>query len=273
MAGKLLSGVVQVIAVYVRISKDKAGRAENVATQTKLAKRYAASHWPGMPVEVYCDNDLSAADPNVFRPEYDRMLTDIRLGKVAHVVAADQDRLTRQPSEWEDLVVVLGSAGIIETHGYRDGITPVKGSKLVGRVKAAVSAEYVEGIKVKINEKLDELAAQGRPMGSLPFGYKHGTDGEGRKTLDVVEKQAAAIRWAAESVLAGANPNVLSDVAVAADAARAALTSAGYNVRINVAALKDEAIGAALNRELETHLLAVAVADRVSAAVVKRIGE
>jgi DNA invertase Pin-like site-specific DNA recombinase len=193
----------QVIAVYVRISKDKQGRAENVATRVKHCERYAASHWPGVRVEVYCDNDLSAADPTVFRPEYDRMMRDIRLGKVAQVVSADQDRLTRQPAEWEELVVVLGSAGIVETHGYRDGITPVKGSKLVGRVKAAVSAEYVESNKVKLLEKLDALAAQGRPTGTLPFGFKRGTDAEGRKTLEVEDRQAAAIRWAAESVLAG----------------------------------------------------------------------
>jgi hypothetical protein len=61
----------------------------------------------------------------------------------------------------------------------------------------------VEGIKVKVNEKLDALAAQGRPAGSVVFGYKHSTDGEGRKVLKLVAKQAAAIRFAAESALAG----------------------------------------------------------------------
>jgi formiminotetrahydrofolate cyclodeaminase len=82
---------------------------------------------------------------------------------------------------------------------------------------------------------------------------------------------AAEVIYAAEAVLDGSNPNVVSDVAVAADSARAALTSAAYNVRINVAALKDAAAGAALTQELEGHLAAVAVADRVSAAVVQRI--
>lgn len=82
---------------------------------------------------------------------------------------------------------------------------------------------------------------------------------------------AAEVIRSAESVVEGANPNVLSDVAVAADAARAALTSAAYNVRINVAALKDQATGAALAEELDTQLRAVAIADRVSAEVTKRI--
>jgi formiminotetrahydrofolate cyclodeaminase len=82
---------------------------------------------------------------------------------------------------------------------------------------------------------------------------------------------AADIVNAAETVLPGANPNVLSDVAVAADSARAALTSASVNVRINVAALKDSAVAAALAHELDGHLASVAVADRVSAAVLRRI--
>jgi formiminotetrahydrofolate cyclodeaminase len=82
---------------------------------------------------------------------------------------------------------------------------------------------------------------------------------------------AAEVIRTAESVLDGANPNVLSDVAVAADAARAALTSAAYNVRINAGALRDEATGAALTKEIDAHLAMVAVADRVSAEVTKRI--
>ncbi|HEV2928121.1 MAG TPA: recombinase family protein, partial [Propionibacteriaceae bacterium] len=191
------------IAIYVRISKDREGRKENVATQEKLAREYAARHWPGFLVVVYCDNDLTAADPDTERPDYERMLADIRLGKVAQVVSADQDRLTRQPSEWEELVVILGSAGITETHGYRDGITPVKGSKLVGRVKAAVSAEYVEGIKVKVNEKLDALAAEGRPTGGRSYGYRHVAADDGIKALEVIPERAAHLRWAADAVLAG----------------------------------------------------------------------
>jgi DNA invertase Pin-like site-specific DNA recombinase len=196
MAGQNSSLTGKWVAVYVRISQDKTGRAENVATQEKHARKYAASQWPGVPVEVYCDNDLSASDPDVYRPEFERMMNDVRLGRVVQVVSADQERITRRPAVWEEFTVVLGSAGIVETHGYRDGITPVKGSKLVGRVKAAVSAEYIEGNKIKLNEKLDELAAQGRPAGSVVFGYKHAQDAEGRKTLEIEEHRAAAIRWA-----------------------------------------------------------------------------
>jgi methenyltetrahydrofolate cyclohydrolase len=83
---------------------------------------------------------------------------------------------------------------------------------------------------------------------------------------------AAGIIELTESILDGANVNVLSDVAVAADAARAALTSAAVNVGVNTSALTDKSVAALLEGELATHLAAVARADLVSAAVRARIG-
>ncbi|NUO56609.1 MAG: cyclodeaminase/cyclohydrolase family protein [Hamadaea sp.] len=82
---------------------------------------------------------------------------------------------------------------------------------------------------------------------------------------------AAEVVELTESILDGANVNVLSDVAVAADAARAALSSAAVNVAVNTSALTDRSVAAALDGELAGHLSAIARADRVSAAVRARI--
>ena len=72
-------------------------------------------------------------------------------------------------------------------------------------------------------------------------------------------------------VLAGANVNVISDVAVAASAARAALEAAVVNVEINIAAMRDEGQRVVLRAELGKHLAAGPVADSVVAAVRERI--
>lgn len=199
----------QHIAIYVRISRDRSGRAENVDTQERHCRAYVdrmkqTGEWPDLPVEVYSDNDLTAADPGTYRPDYARLLHDIRAGRVAQLVSADQDRLTRQPSEWEELMPVLVAADITETHGYRDGVTPVElGKRAYGRFKALMGAEYVEGIKVKVNEKLDALAAQGRPGGGHAFGYRRTTNEKGERALEVVPELAEHVRWAASKALAG----------------------------------------------------------------------
>ncbi len=74
--------------------------------------------WPEARIRVFADNNLSAANPDVERPEWRAMLDALRCGEVDQVVAYDQSRLTRQPMEWEQLLVVLGRRGITSiSHG------------------------------------------------------------------------------------------------------------------------------------------------------------
>lgn len=95
---------------------------------------------------------------------------------------------------------------------------------------------------------------------------QHALGGAARVPLRLAAVAAEVVELAAR-IQVGANVNVLSDVAVAADAARAALTSAAINVRVNTTALADKAAAAALEQELDAHLGAVALADKVSASV------
>lgn len=83
---------------------------------------------------------------------------------------------------------------------------------------------------------------------------------------------AAELIGLADRILAGANVNVISDVAVAASAGRAALDSAVINVEINLSAMSDASGRAFLRGELDRLAPASAVADRVVAAVRHRIG-
>jgi formiminotetrahydrofolate cyclodeaminase len=95
--------------------------------------------------------------------------------------------------------------------------------------------------------------------------------GAARVPLDTAGVAAEVVRLAGR-VLDGANPNVLSDVAVAAAAARAALDASVVNVEVNLAMIKD----AAARDELAGALAPLAdgpraEADRLVAAVLDRI--
>jgi methenyltetrahydrofolate cyclohydrolase len=76
----------------------------------------------------------------------------------------------------------------------------------------------------------------------------------------------------ADRIMAGANVNVISDVAVAASAGRAALDAAAINVEINLAAISDQDQRVTLRGKLDQLVPAIAVADRIVAAVRQRIG-
>ena len=190
------------VAAYTRISRDQEGRREGVAIQEAHSRRYARERWPDLPVIVYSDNDLSASNGDP-RPGYSALVAAVRRGEVAQVVCAEQSRLTRQPAEWEALLVTLAKAGITEVHTYRKGTVEVRGSKLVGRILAAVDAEEAERIKARVKERHDELRRAGRPRGGVEYGYRSSRNDKGESTLEVVPAQAEVIRWCAQALLDG----------------------------------------------------------------------
>lgn len=96
--------------------------------------------------------------------------------------------------------------------------------------------------------------------------------GAARVPLEVAAA-AAEVVTLCTAILPLANPNVLSDVAVAAAAAGAALDSSVVNVEVNLAALKDEGRRAELTAALAPYVSGVAQAEgaRVVAEVRRRI--
>lgn len=191
----------QVVALYCRISQDRSGRREGVDAQERWGREYAAEHWPGVPVEVFPDNDLSAADPTVIRPEYDRLLEWIRDGRVLALWAVEQSRLQRDELGWFALRTELTAAGITLLHTKRDGLINVGDD--VASIKAILAAGEARRIRSRVSDKLADRAARGLPAGGAIFGYSRGADPDGQKTLVINEEQADAIRYAADQILAG----------------------------------------------------------------------
>ena len=189
------------VALYCRISIDRAGRKEGVKAQERWGREYAARTWPGVPVRVFADNDLSAAADDVVRPEYGQLREAIARGEVAHVWAVEQYRLERRETQWFQLAAEMDAAGIVELHTNRDGIVRVQDE--VAGIKAVLGAAEVRRLKRRINDTLAEKAARGEPPGSRPFGYEHAKTEDGTKTYAKVTSEAAAIEQAAEWVLSG----------------------------------------------------------------------
>ena len=161
----------QVIAVYARASKDRAERRISTARQIFQATKLANDQFPGVEVRVYEDNDITAADPKVERPDYNRLIADIRRGDVAQVFCHAQPRLVRQPAEWNELVVTLTKAGITKIHTVLGGVVAVDpGNRLVGSIMNLIDAEEVERTRQRTLSAHKQLAAEGRPSAPAPTG-------------------------------------------------------------------------------------------------------
>ena len=196
------------VALYCRLSPRPDGKSEGVDVQERQGRAYAAQTWPGVPIVVYADRLLSAADEGVHRPEFERLREDIRAGRVAQLWAVEQSRLQRLEVGWFVLAAELVAAGISEVHTIRDGIVRV-GDDIAG-IKAVLAAGEVRKIKKRVNDRLADNAARGQPAGSVPFGYRHHTREDGTKTYRQMPDEADAIREAMSRVLAGWNLSAIA---------------------------------------------------------------
>lgn len=188
------------VALYCRLSPRPDGSYEGVDAQEKWGRDYAASAWPDLPVEVFADAGISAANGD-HRPEYERLREWLAADRIAQVWTVEQTRVERREVEWFRLAAEMVAAGIDSLHTNRDGIVRVEDE--VAGIKAVLAAAEVRKLKRRVNDRLAEIAANGEPPGSRPFGYRHAVTDDGVRTYVIVDEQALVIRDAAEKVLAG----------------------------------------------------------------------
>lgn len=158
--------------IYCRISRDREGAGLGVERQREdceaLAKQLGVEV-----VEVYQDNDLSAYSGKP-RPDYQRMLKDLRAGHADTVLAWHTDRLHRSPAELEEYIDVCEPRRIATRTvkaGHLD-LTTATG-RMIAR-QLGVQARYeVERMVERQRRKRDEMAEHGKFFGGRrPFGYE-----------------------------------------------------------------------------------------------------
>lgn len=196
--------------LYCRLSPRPDGSYEGVELQEKWGRTYAADHWPDLPVEVFRDKGISAHNGDE-REGYNRLRDWIRQGKLVHLWCVEQSRLERREAEWFQLAAELDAAGITELHTDREGIVRVRDE--VAGIKAVINAGEARKLKRRVNDRLAELAAEGRPSGGRTFGYTRSRDEQNKAVLIVDEDQAAILRDAADKILSGWSlSNVAADL-------------------------------------------------------------
>lgn len=159
-------------AIYLRISQDATGEQAGVTRQREDCLELVKSQgWEVF--DTYQDNDFSASAGKK-RPEYNRMLEDIRNGLVDAVVAWHPDRLYRKLPDLEELINAVEARNVImRTHraGEIDLATPT--GRMLARILSATA--QAEG-EVKA-DRWRRSWRQGREAGNFPatgnrmFGY------------------------------------------------------------------------------------------------------
>ncbi len=185
------------MAVYCRISDDRAGAGLGVQRQQADCQRLAALRGWSV-VDVFTDNDLSAYSGKP-RPGYRRLLEALRGGELDAVVAWHPDRLHRSPVELEEFITVCEDRDVkVETVQAGGLDYSTASGRLVARMLGSAARYESEHKAYRIRRKAQEFAQAGKVGGggTRPFGYE-----SDRRTLR--ESEAAVLRDLAARFLAG----------------------------------------------------------------------
>lgn len=185
--------------IYRRISNDRDGREAGVTRQREDCLALASRRGYEV-VGDYCDNDRGASTRSrKRRPEFERLIADVRAGEVDVIVAYSMSRITRRPAEWETLIQLVEQTGVrIETCVSGTADINTADGRAVLRTIAAWDAAEAERTAERIARAHRQRQQHGRPnWPRRPFGHRP----DGREE----PAEAAAIRWAAEAILSGAS--------------------------------------------------------------------
>jgi DNA invertase Pin-like site-specific DNA recombinase len=185
------------VGIYARISDDRAGGGLGVARQEADCRELAQRR--GWHVaEVYVDNDISAFRGKR-RPAYERLLGDLKAGRIGGVVAWHPDRLHRSPTELETFIDVVEASGAVvaTAQGGEYDLSTASG-RMTARIVGAVARGESEHRGERMRSKHLQLARAGEVAGGghRPFGYES-------DRLSVVRAEAELIRDAARRLLSG----------------------------------------------------------------------
>lgn len=182
----MLSGMLTVS--YERISEDKTGQAAGVERQHQDNTLLARAK--GQKIERrYVDNDISALDETKTRPEFERLVSDVKAGRVSMIIVWHLDRLAVRVS---DLARLLAAAKphqvtIAAVHGVSIDLSDPTGVAVATILVAIAEMERRhKGIRQGAANR--QRAENGRVGWSRrPFGYARDENGR----IVVVEHEAA----------------------------------------------------------------------------------
>lgn len=180
-------------AAYGRLSVENETD-ESLQTQMSMLYQFIDEHEDLQFEDSYSDNGYSGT--NFDRPEFVRLMDDVRSGIIECIVVKDLSRFGRDYLETgyyiETLFPHLNVRFIAVTDDF-DSIREEDRSSLAVPIKNMVNAMYAKDISKKIcaSREVMKNKADSMPMGTAPFGYDHSED---KKKYVLDEENAPTVR-------------------------------------------------------------------------------
>ena len=165
-------------AIYARLSVENSGKSEKVdviANQIEICKSYIAERPYLNLIDTYVDNGRTGT---VFdRPEFNRLMNDIRTGRIKCLVVRDLSRFGRDYIEagtyLERVFPQIGLRFIAIKENYDNFDADGSGESLIIPLQNMINTLYSKDISRKVSTALKAQMESGEfKKRNLPYGYR-----------------------------------------------------------------------------------------------------
>lgn len=192
--------------LYVRLSREDGDKLESqsVSSQKSIISDFISARSDISIYGYYIDDGFSGTDFD--RPEFKRMMEDIRAKKINCVIVKDLSRFGRNYVESGKYLEVVFPMFKIRFIAINDNIDSIDNPSSMNTVmvpfKNVMNDEYCRDISIKVRSALDARRRQGKFIGSFAlYGYKK--DPNDRHKLVIDEPAAEVVRVIYNKFLSG----------------------------------------------------------------------
>jgi DNA invertase Pin-like site-specific DNA recombinase len=167
---------------YVYVRQSTPGQVlenrESTERQYHLQARAVALGWSPSRVEIIDEDQGRTGSTAAHRTGFQRLVSDVGLGRVGIVLMLEASRLARNNSDWYRLIEICGvSATLIADEGAVYNPRDPNDRLLLG-VKGTISEAELFTLRTRLYEGRWNKARKGRLVFPLPTGYVYGPAGE-----------------------------------------------------------------------------------------------
>ena len=180
-----------ITACYERLSQEDKldGESNSISNQKRILEKYCRDH--GYTAIRHYDEDDGYSGTNFNRPGFQRMLADIKAGKIKRVVVKDMSRFGRNYLQVGMYTEMLFPEYGVHFIAVNDGVDSVRGDSEFTAIRNVLNEMYAKDTSKKIRATWQSKGRSGEHLTTIPpYGYKK--DPENKKRL-IVDEEAAAV--------------------------------------------------------------------------------
>ena len=198
-----------ITALYERLSQEDKldGESNSIANQKKILERYCREH--GITAYRHYDEDDGYSGTNFNRPGFQRMLADIKAGKIKRVIVKDMSRFGRDYLQVGFYTDMLFPDFGVHFIAVNDGVDSTRGENEFTAIRNVFNEMYARDTSKKIRATWQSKGKSGEHLTTIPpYGYMK--DPNNKKKWIIDEEAAAVVQQIFALCVSGMGPTQIA---------------------------------------------------------------